>query len=292
MKDGCKLCPRECGVNREAGELGFCRCGNTVRIARAALHFWEEPCISGKNGSGAVFFSGCNLKCIFCQNREISNECVGREASEDELADIFLRLQGEGAHNINLVTPTPWADKIKTALSLAWDKGMYIPAVYNCGGYESYDVIRSLRGYAKIYLPDFKYLDPKLSAELSGAADYPETAKKALYEMVEQRGEARFDDEGMMSSGVIVRHLVLPGQLENSFAVLKYLNEEYGDDIYISIMNQYTPMSGMSGELSRPLSREEYDSVISHARSIGIKNAFIQEGGTVSGSFIPKWSLK
>ncbi len=283
----CRLCPRGCGADRRSA-AGLCRCGNLPRIARAAPHFWEEPCLSGTRGSGAVFFSGCNLGCRFCQNREISRGGAGNEFTSDRLASLFLSLQAQGVHNINLVTPTPWVPWITEALEAAWREGLWLPVVYNSGGYESLPTLRALRGYISVYLPDFKYIDPDVAGKLSGARDYPEQAKKALWEMVEQRGEAVFDD-GIMMRGVIVRHLVLPGYLENSFGTLEYLRREYGDSIRISIMNQYTPMPGAEGAPDRPLTEEEYDRVLDFARRIGITNAYIQEGGTAKERFIPSW---
>ncbi len=288
-KNYCRLCPRECGADRET-ETGACGCGRTLRIARAAPHYWEEPCISGVRGSGAVFFSGCNLKCIFCQNKRLSYGYEGVDIDFLRLSEIFIELQEQGVHNINLVTPTPWSDVIKRSLDMAWEKGLWLPTVYNTGGYETPETIKSLRGYIGVYLPDFKYISPSLSERLSGAYDYPEFAKRSLYEMVEQRGEPLFDEEGIMTKGVIVRHLVLPGEIENSLSVLDYLKSEYGNSIYISIMNQYTPTAGADGELSRPLRDEEYDAVLSYARELGIKNGFIQEKGTAKESFIPEWN--
>ena len=285
----CCLCPHVCGVLRQYGQTGFCGCGDRPVIARAAPHYWEEPCISGSRGSGAVFFSGCNLGCVFCQNRELSRGHAGFPVGTERLSEIFLELQEKGVHNINLVTPTPWAEFIPPALELAWEQGLWIPVVYNCGGYELPTVIDSLRGYVGVYLPDFKYMDPSLAAVLSGAPDYPEIAKVSLDRMVAQRGEAVFDGDGMMIKGVIVRHLVLPGHTDDSVRILDYLHREYGNSIYISIMNQYTPMPGMTGELSRRLTDREYAEVVAYARGAGITNGFIQEGGTAEESFIPVW---
>ena len=284
----CTLCPRKCGIDRSI-KSGFCGCTDVLRVARAAPHFWEEPCISGTDGSGAVFFSGCNLRCVFCQNKPLSYGYEGIDIDVSRLSDIFIELQSKGVHNINLVTPTPWTDKIKAALDLAWQKGLWLPVVYNCGGYESVSALRSLSGYISVYLPDFKYMDCRLAERFSCAPDYPEAAKRALYEMVDQRGGAVFDENGIMTRGVIVRHLVLPGHTDDSMRVLDYLRSEYGDEIYISIMNQYTPSPGMKGELSAPLSAEEYGLVVDYARKIGIKNGFIQEGETAKESFIPVW---
>ncbi len=289
IKKGCFLCPRKCGAERKSGQIGICGCGSSLKVARAAPHFWEEPCISGTRGSGTIFFSGCNLKCSFCQNQILSRDCFGYEITEKRLSEIFTELQALGVHNINLVTPTPWTDEIKAALDLAWENGFWLPTVYNCGGYELSETIKSLSGYIGVYLTDFKYCDNKLAEKLSGAYDYPETAKRALYEMVKQRGEAVFDSEGIMTKGVIVRHLVLPDQLENTFSVLEYLKNEYQNSIYISIMNQFTPLGDSNGGLSRSLTEEEYSSVLDFAEKLGIENGFIQEGKTAEESFIPIW---
>ncbi len=283
----CSLCPRACGVNRLQGQRGFCRVGDTPLVTRAAPHLWEEPCLCGEGGSGTVFFGGCNLGCVFCQNRAISREAIGTPVTVERLAAIFLSLAEQGVANLNLVTPTPWVPFLREALDLAWSQGFWLPVVYNCGGYEDVAAIASLRGYVSVYLPDFKYFDPALGQRLSGVPDYPARAMEALREMVDQRGEPHITEEGLMTRGVIVRHLVLPGHIEDSKRVLSYLHDEYGDRIYISIMNQYTPMPGMIGELSRPLTEEEYAEVVAHARRIGIRRAFIQEGGAVSESFIP-----
>ncbi len=282
----CQLCPRKCGADRIIGVIGKCGCKGVLRVSRAAPHFGEEPCISGTHGSGAVFFSGCNLGCVFCQNGSISRNNYGFDVSEKRLSDIFIELQNKNVHNINLVTPTPWVPQIKAALEMAWRKGLFIPAVYNCGGYETVDTIKSLRGYIGIYMPDFKYIDSQLAKRLSNAEDYPEFAKRSLYEMVEQRGRFVFDGD-IMLRGVIVRHLVLPGYIENTYKTLEYLYSEYGDDIYISIMNQYTQMNYSNEEPIGSVSDEQYAEIIKFARGIGIKNAYIQDGGAVGKDFIP-----
>ncbi len=283
----CTLCPRLCRADRTKGRFGFCRAGDKVLVARAAPHLWEEPCLCGEKGSGTVFFGGCNLGCIFCQNHAISREPKGIPLSAEELAEVFLSLQEQGVSNVNLVTPTPWVPQIRQALDFAWQKGLYLPVVYNCGGYERKAVIASLRGYIGVYLPDFKYWDPAIGKELSGVPDYPERAKEALCEMVNQRGEPRFDGNGLMTRGVIVRHLVLPGHIEDSKAILAYLYRKYGDSIYISIMRQYTPTASMTGDLARPLTEAEYREVVAYACDLGIRNAFLQEGEAVGESFIP-----
>lgn len=287
MKTGCQLCPRRCGADRKGGERGYCGVSDRILVARAAPHLWEEPCLVGEKGSGTVFFGGCNLRCVFCQNRAIRDGHVGQELSVDQLADVFLSLQEQGVANVNLVTPTPWIPEIKAALELAWERGLYLPIVYNGGGYERRETLRSFRGYAGVYLPDFKYMDAALAASCSDAPDYPDVAKRALEEMVTQRPYAVYDGAGQMQKGVIVRHLVLPGYTENSMQVLDYLHSAYGDDIVISLMSQYTPMPGMKGSLARRVTPEEYETVVTFARRIGIVNAYLQDGEAASESFIP-----
>ena len=299
----CRLCPRECGVNRKEGQTGFCQMDGTLRVARAALHMWEEPCISGKRGSGAVFFSGCNLRCVYCQNFDIAAGTRGKEISRERLSEIFLELQAQGAANINLVTPDHDLPDIVWALLKAKEQGLCIPVVYNGSGYEKADVIAALEGLVDIFLTDFKYMDGELAGRLSYAGDYPEVAKRALEQMVKITGEPLFNEEGMMQRGVIVRHLLLPGHKKNAKAVLRYLRETYGDKIYISLMNQYTPMvqltshSGNQKELEeaarqepqlmRKVTTREYEQVVDYALQLGITKAFIQEGDVAKESFIP-----
>ncbi len=285
----CNLCPRSCGVERDKGEIGFCSVGARAVISRAAPHLWEEPCICSADGSGTVFFSGCNLKCVFCQNGKISRGRVGYEVSEEQLADIYLSLQEMGVCNINFVTPTPFSNIIRASLDIAYEKGLYLPTVYNCGGYESVEALKALNGYIGVYLPDFKYMDPELGKRYSGVSDYPQKAKLALKEMVRQRENAVYNGDGIMTKGVIVRHLVLPSHTEDSKRVLDYLYNEYGNIITVSIMSQYTPMAKMTGELGRKITEDEYRSVVDHARALGFKNAFIQDGESASESFIPEF---
>ena len=276
-------------MDRSVGELGFCQMGAELKIARAALHFWEEPCLSGENGSGAVFFSGCNLRCVYCQNYKISTCTAGKRISIEELSDAFLNLQSQDAHNINLVTPTHFVIQIKKAIEIARKKGLHLPIVYNCGGYESVETIRSLSGYVDIYLPDFKYYDNRYGRLYSAVNDYRERAAEAIAEMVKQVGSAEFGGNGMMKKGVIVRHLMLPGLLFDSKKIIDYLYYAYHDDIWISIMNQYTPLLQVEGieKLNHPLNPEHYAALLEYAAGIGVVNAFIQEGGTVGESFIP-----
>lgn len=289
----CTLCPRKCGVLRSE-RRGFCGCGDKVKVARAALHFWEEPCISGESGSGTVFFSGCTMRCVYCQNREISRGEAGREISVERLSEIFLEQKERGANNINLVTPMHWAPQITAALGSARKRGMDLPVVWNTGGWETVESVAAVKDYADIWLTDLKYCDDRLALELSSAPRYFETAAAALAQMVEQTGDPVFGENGMMKKGVIVRHLILPGHADDSKKVIKYLYETYGDRIWISIMNQYTPLSEIPGfpELSGKVTDEEYDGVIDFAAGLGIENAFVQEGGTQSESFIPPFDLE
>lgn len=285
----CSLCERRCLVDRERGELGFCRMTDKPTVARAALHAWEEPIISGARGSGTIFFSGCSLKCVFCQNKDISRGRVGKEVLSRELADIMLGLQSEGAHNINFVTPTHYAPSIKEAIVIARKAGLTIPTVYNTSSYDTPETIRSLSGLIDIYLADFKYYRAKTASELSAAVNYPEAARAAIDEMLRQRPEPIIKD-GIMQSGVVVRILLLPNRVAESKLILKYLYDKYGSAIYISLMNQYTPMPNMKPPLDRKVTRAEYGEVVEYAEKLGITNAFTQEFGTAEESFIPKFN--
>ncbi len=284
----CTLCPRACGADRTRSH-GACGMGDTVYAARAALHMWEEPCISGERGSGAVFFVGCSLGCVFCQNRTISRGNGGVPLNADALADAFLRLQDEEhAHNINLVTATHFTPTVADAIALARTRGLTVPTVWNSSGYESVETLRMLEGLVDVYLPDLKYVSSELSAKYAHAPDYFEAASLALNEMFRQVGEPRFSDDGIMTRGMIIRHLVLPTHTDDSRRVIRYLHDRFGDSVYISIMNQYTPMNGIPfPELTRAVTDEEYDEVVNFAADIGVVNGFIQEGGTVAESFIP-----
>lgn len=293
----CDLCPRKCLVDRKKGEKGICGQTENLKVARAALHFWEEPCISGDAGSGAVFFSGCPLHCVFCQNENIANGTVGKEISVERLAEIFLELQEKGANNINLVTPGHFVPQIVKALDQAKKEGLTLPVVYNTSSYETVDTIKRLEGYVDIYLPDFKYMSPVLSKKYSHAPDYAEVAKAAIAEMVRQTGKAVFvngDEDNLILKGTIVRHLMLPGCMEDSMQILKYLHETYGDTIYISIMNQFTPLSNLEKypKLNRRITDEEYETLVDYAIEIGIENGFIQEGDTAEESFIPAFDCE
>ena len=321
----CRLCARQCGVDRTK-RAGRCGMTDEIRAARAALHMWEEPCISGTRGSGAVFFSGCPLGCVFCQNRPIALGKAGQAITVGRLAEIFLELQAKGAHNINLVTPTHYVPSVIEAVAAARDGGgsdnnsgsedygspgensgsgdnngseensgpglnsLHIPVVYNTASYECPATIRALKGTVDVFLPDLKYDDPELARKLCQAPDYFETACAAIREMVDLTGPPVFDDAGLLIKGVIVRHLILPGHTRDAIRILRYLHETYGGDILVSIMNQYTPMPGAEAvlpELGRRVTVREYDRVIDAALEMGLQRAYIQEGKTASESFIP-----
>ncbi len=288
----CTLCPRMCGVDRHRA-VGRCGAGAEMTVARAALHFWEEPPISGERGSGTVFFSGCNLGCIYCQNRQISRQAVGEKVTPAELAAIFARLEGEGAHNINLVTPTHFRPAIIEAVGEYRKEGGHLPIVYNTGGYETVDSIRALQGTVDIYLTDLKYAESASAAAFSKAADYPAIARAALKEMVQAGGAPTFDQEGTLQRGVIVRLLVLPSIEHEAMMNLKWLKEQFGDQIIISLMNQYTPVGGgLPKELQNPLEDSAYQSAVRYARTLNFKYAYIQEGETAKESFIPPFLEK
>ncbi len=288
-RQSCHLCPRECGANRSEGKSGVCKSDAQIRIARASLHFWEEPCISGERGSGTVFFSGCGLGCVYCQNQSIAKAGYGRAMTIEQLSRLFLLLQEQGAENINLVTPSHYALAILEALKQAKEDGLGIPVVYNCSGYEKAEVLRLLEGYVDIYLTDFKYMDDSLGLRYSHAPDYPKRAKEALQEMVRQQGEAVFNERGMMQRGVILRHLLLPGCVKNGRQVVEYAFKAYGNHIFYSLMNQYTPCIQIDAypELNRRVTDREYASLVNYALDLGVENGFIQEGETAKESFIP-----
>jgi putative pyruvate formate lyase activating enzyme len=310
LPTSCDLCPRACHANRAAGQRGYCGAGDELRVARAALHFWEEPPISGAVGSGAVFFSHCSLRCAYCQNLEISQGTrrgvvAGRDISVGRLAQIFIELQEQGALNINLVTPSHYRLQVVDALHVAREAGLAIPVVYNTSGYETVESIRALSGLVDIYLTDFKYVSSRLSARLSDAPDYFEVAAAALDEMVAQVGpytlssadldasppaDASTEDPGPpLARGVVVRHLMLPGQLADSQAVVSHVYGRYGDDVCLSLMNQFTPrkLGPAFSDIERRVSEEEYSDLVDFALGLGVENSFMQEGGTAEESFIP-----
>ena len=292
--ENCLLCPRKCGINRGIGQTGVCGVSSEIKVARAALHYWEEPCISGKRGSGAVFFSGCSLHCVFCQNRAISDGKEGKVISKERLSDIFIELADKGANNINLVTPGQYIPDIVWAVNDAKSRGMKLPIIYNTSGYENVTELKLLEGIVDVYLPDFKYMDNMLSARYSRAKDYPSVAKQALSAMVRQQPDVVIDDAtGLIQKGVIVRQLLLPGHVNDAKAVLKYLYDTYHDHVYISMMSQFTPIALKDyPEINRTVTRREYERLVDYAIKIGITNAFIQEGDVAKDSFIPAFDCE
>ena len=288
---GCDICPRNCKKERQEGNVssyGYCQVSVLPKVARAALHFWEEPCISGEEGSGTVFFSGCNLRCVYCQNVEIAAGVRGKTITVKRLSEIFLELQDKGANNINLVTPSHYYPQIKEALLLVREK-LHIPMIANTSSYDSVEALREMEGLIDIYLADYKYADSTLAKKYSHAEDYPQVAAEALKEMFRQVGEPEFDERGIMKKGMIIRHLLLPGCGEDSKAVLKFLYDTFGDSVFISIMNQYTPLPHVEKfpELNRGITEEEYEEIVDYAIDLGIENGFVQEGETAEESFIP-----
>ena len=293
----CQLCPRMCKVNRLDGHTGGCGVSAKVKVARAALHFWEETCISGTKGSGAVFFSGCSMHCVFCQNREIAQGVAGKEISRKRLVEIFLELQEQGANNINLVTPGQYIPHIVWAVEQARNQGMKLPIVYNTSSYEKVDTIKQLEGIVDVYLPDFKYWSPELAKKYSNAPDYPEVTKAAIAEMVRQQPQMQFEYDKMqeidlVKKGVIVRQLLLPGQLIDAKRIVKYLHDTYGNQIYLSLMSQYTPLAHVENypELNRKVDRRIYDKYVDYAIEIGVENGYIQEEDVAEESFIPEFN--
>lgn len=289
----CRLCPRQCGVDRSK-RTGYCGVSYRVKLARAALHFWEEPCISGERGSGTVFFSGCALKCVFCQNYQLSAEHFGKEVSIQRLAEIFLELQQQSAHNINLVTGGHYVPQIVQALELV-RKDLKIPVVYNSSGYETVETLRQLKGYVDIYLPDLKYYSPERSARYSNARDYFAVASQAVQEMFSQVGPVQFDEQGMLQKGVVVRHMVMPNGVEDTMDILTWIAEHLPlDDILVSVMSQYTPFykSADYPEINRRLTQEEYDRVLDWMECMGIEQGFVQELSSAKEEYTPDFSLQ
>ncbi len=289
----CEICPHNCKVNRLNGNAGRCGCTDKVRIALASVHYYEEPCISGKNGSGTVFFSGCNLNCKFCQNYEISQEGKGIEITIKELADIFIKQQNKGVNNINLVTPTMYAYQIIEAIKIAKQKGLHIPIIYNSNGYENVETIKNLNGYIDVYLPDLKYYDDELGLKYSGIKDYFKYSTKAILEMYKQVGAPKFDENGNIIKGLMIRHLVLPNQIENSKHILKWIKENIDENVYINIMAQYFPSykaKKIEG-LNRKLTQEEYQKIENFVYELDIKNGYMQELGEHEEEYVPNFDL-
>ena len=290
--NSCTLCPRRCRTDRSI-RAGRCGATDKIRLARAALHYWEEPCISGERGSGTVFFSGCPLGCVYCQNRSIASCEVGIEISRERLVDIFFELAEKGAHNINLVTPDCYIPDIVWAISEAKKRGLRLPFICNCSGYHTLEVIGMLGSLIDVWLPDFKYITPEYGAKYSNAPDYPDVAKAAIDRMFKLCPECIFDDDGMIKKGVIIRHMMLPEGLAESKAAVEYLYGRYGDAAWLSLMSQYTPFGALPyPELSRRVTEKEYDALIDFAIEIGVENAYTQEGQSASESFIPDFDCE
>ena len=289
----CEICPHRCGINRNNNQIGRCKSKDTVKIALYSTHDFEEPCISGKRGSGTVFFSNCNMNCVFCQNYEISQLGKGKEITIEELAEIFLKQQEKGVENINLVTPTSYAYQIIEAIKIARNNGLRLPIVYNTNGYENIETIRALEGFVDIYLPDLKYEDNKLAMEYSKVNNYFEIATDAIKEMIKQVGVPKFDENGLMKKGVLIRHLVLPNYIENSKKVLLWIKQNLPNDIYVSIMAQYFPTykAKEDEKINRKLTFEEWNKIEDFVQEIGIENGFIQELGEHEEEYVPKWEF-
>ena len=288
----CTICPHECKVNRKIGQIGRCKSKDTVKVALYSTHNFEEPCISGKKGSGTVFFSNCNLNCVFCQNYEISQQGKGKEISIEELANIFLIQQEKGVENINLVTPTSYVPQIIEAIKIAKNKGLKLPIVYNTNGYEKVETLKMLEGYIDIYLPDFKYSDNLLAKRLSKVDNYFEITTKALKEMHRQAGKAKFNASGVMQKGMIIRHLVLPNHILNSKRVLKWINDNM-NDVYVSVMAQYFPTYRAKEieEINRKLTKKEYEEIENYLYRLNLENGYIQELGEHEEEYVPKWEM-
>lgn len=288
--ENCMLCPRKCGINRYK-EKGICGANSKIKLAYYSLHMWEEPPISGKNGSGTIFFSNCNMKCIYCQNKKISIDGYGKYISMKKLEEIMLELQKKGAHNINLVTPTHYVPQIASVLQKIKDKSLKIPVVYNTSSYECVGTLMMMRNLVDIYLADLRYYDDDLAVKYSKCRDYFENATMAIDEMYRQVGEIKINDEGMLEKGVVVRILILPGHVDDSKKIIEYLYKTYGNDIFISIMNQYTPVWKCKySNLNRKVTEDEYNEVVNYAIDLGVVNAFVQEGEAADDSFIPKFN--
>lgn len=287
----CELCPHRCKVNRLEGKIGRCKAGKNVKIALASVHEFEEPCISGKNGSGTIFFSNCNLSCKFCQNYEISGEGYGKEITIEELANIFIKQQEKGVNNINLVTPTMYVYHIIEAIKIAKEKGLKIPIIYNTNGYENVETIKMLKGYIDVYLPDFKYYNNEIAKKYSGIENYYEITSKAIKEMISQVGNPIFDENGIIQKGVIIRHLILPNYMQNTKNVLKYIKENIGKDTYVSVMAQYFPTykAKQDEKLNRKINIKEYKEIEKHIYMLELNNGYMQDLGKHEEEYVPNF---
>ena len=293
LLEKCTICPHNCGINRTNNQIGRCKSKDTVKVALYSIHNFEEPCISGKKGSGTVFFSNCNMNCVFCQNYEISQQSKGKEISIEELAQIFIKQQEKDVENINLVTPTSYALQIIEAIKMARNKGLKLPIVYNTNGYEKVETLKMLEGYVDIYLPDFKYSNNELGKRLSKVDNYFEIVTKALKEMYRQTGKAVFSEEGIMQKGMIIRHLVLPNHILNSRKILKWINENM-HDVYVSVMAQYFPTYNAKDieDINRKLTKEEYEQIENYLYTLDLENGYIQELEEHEEEYVPKWKLQ
>lgn len=293
MLEKCQICPRDCKVNRLLGNKGYCKCDDKIKIALVSTHNYEEPCISGKNGSGTIFFSNCNLNCVFCQNHEISQEGKGVEVSTERLAEIFIEQQDRGVNNINLVTPTMYVYQIIEAIKIARNKGLNIPIIYNSNGYENVETIKLLKGYIDVYLPDFKYYNDILAVKYSKAPKYFEIATEAIKEMINQVGNLVFNDDGIIQKGVIIRHLILPNHIQNSKNILKWIKENLNEDVYVSVMAQYFPTykAKQIDGMDRKINKKEYNEVEKYLYTLDIKNGYMQDLGKHEEEYVPDFNL-
>ncbi len=291
--DRCTICPHNCKINRNMGQIGRCKASNKVKIALYSIHKFEEPCISGENGSGTIFFSNCNMNCVFCQNYEISQKGQGKEITIENLADIFLKLQAKGVNNINLVTPTSYVYQIIEAIKIAKEKGLNLPIVYNTNGYEKIETLKMLDGYIDVYLPDLKYYDNNISKKYSKVDNYFEIATNAIKEMYRQVGHPILNENGIIQKGLMIRHLVLPNNIQNSKEVLKWIKENINEKVYINIMGQYFPTYKAKEikKLNRKLTKKEYEEIENYLYELDIKNGYIQELGEHEEEYVPKWNL-
>ncbi len=293
MLEKCKICPRNCNVNRASGVKGYCKCDDKIKLALVSTHYFEEPCISGKNGSGTVFFSNCNLNCIYCQNYEISQENKGEVVSIERLAEIFLEQQKRGVDNINLVTPTMYANQIIESIKIARNNGLSIPIIYNSNAYENVETIKSLNGYIDVYLPDLKYYSNDIALKYSKAPNYFEVATKAIKEMYKQVGKAQFDENGILQKGIIIRHLILPSHIQNTKHILKWIKDNMPEDIIVSVMAQYFPTYKAKEDnlINRKISRREYKDVENFLFTLDFKNGYMQELGEHEEEFVPRFDF-
>lgn len=293
MLQKCEICPRKCKVNRKNGEKGYCKCDNKIKVALVSTHLYEEPCISGKNGSGTVFFSNCNLNCVYCQNYDISQEGKGKEVTVERLAEIFIEQQSRNVNNINLVTPTMYAEQIIEAIKIAKSKGLKIPIIYNSNGYENIETIKMLNGYIDVYLPDLKYYSNEIAIKYSNAPNYFEIASKAVKEMYNQVGEPKFDEDGIIQKGVIIRHLILPNHLQNTKHILKWIEENLNKDVYVSIMAQYFPTykADEYKEINRKITNKEYKEIEKYLYSLQLNNGYIQELESDESQYVPEFNM-